>query len=133
MSNDDEIMQAIQQRMREVRRELGHDLAMSARDITDWRSYVRASPWLAVGSAVAIGYLLAPKGPPVVRLNGIDLERLIQNGHTTATVASVPKAKKSFAMGLVSSLAGLAARAAMAHITQRLTSSRQQTEEKAPF
>jgi hypothetical protein len=133
MTNDEETMQAIQQRMREVRRELGHDLAISARDITDWRSYVRASPWLAVASAAALGYLLAPKGPPVVRLNSIDLQRLVENGHTTATVASVPKAKKSLAMGLVSSLAGLAARAALAHITQRLTSVRQQTEEKTPF
>lgn len=133
MTNDEETIQAIQQRMREVRRDLGHDLAASARDITDWRSYVRARPWVAVASAAAIGYLLAPKGPPVVRLNGIDLQRLVENGQTTAAVASVPKAKKSLAMSLVTSLAGLAARAAMAHFTQRLTAGRQLEEEKTPF
>lgn len=133
MTSDEEIMQAIQQRMREVRRELGHDLAISARDITDWRSYVRARPWLAVASAAALGYILAPKGPPVVRLSGIDIQRLMHDGQTNASVSAAPKAKKSIAMSLVSMLAGLAARAAMAHVTQRLTAIRQPMEEKAPF
>lgn len=131
--HNDETMQAIQQRMREVRRELGQDLATSARDITDWKSYVRSSPWLAVATAATLGYLLAPKGPPVVRLNGVDLQKLVQDGHTTASIAAVPRQKKSLAMTVISGLAGLAARAAVAHLTQRLTTIKAPTEENAPF
>jgi len=62
----DDSIKAIQKRMKEVRRELGNDLATSARDITNWRSYVRASPWICLGAAVAIGYLVVPKKSPTV-------------------------------------------------------------------
>ncbi len=116
--SDDATIEGIQKRMREVRRELSQDLATSARDITDWRSYVRASPWLAIASAAAVGYLLAPKGPPIVRVSGIDLQSLVREGQTTA-VANVSPPRKSLARTLVSSLAGLALRSAMAYAPPR--------------
>jgi len=133
MSDDDEAtIEAIRHRMMEVRRDLKQDLATSARDMTDWRSYVRASPWIAIASAVAVGYLLAPKGPAVVRLSGIELQNLARNGQATA-MASVPQPKKSLARSLFSSLAGLAARSAMTYVTHRLTNAnRPRTEENAP-
>ena len=130
--SDDATIEAIQQRMREVRRELSQDLATSARDITNWRSYVRASPWIAVASAAAVGYLLAPKGPPMVRVSGIDLQKLTSNGHATA-VAEMPQKKKSLSGTILSALVGLAARGAMAYVTNRITNVQAHREENAPF
>ena len=130
--SDDATIQAIQERMRQVRRELSEDLAMSARDITDWRSFIRANPWLAIASAAAVGYLLAPKGPPVVRLSGIDLQKFVREGQTTA-IASVPRPKKSLTRTLLTTLAGLAVRSATAYVTHRLTNAKAPSEETAPF
>ena len=131
--SDDATMAAIQARMEQVRRDLSQDLATSARDITDWRSYVRARPWLAVASAACVGYLLAPKSPPVVKLSGVDLEKLVHEGHATA-VARVPKQKKSWTGSIVSTLAGLAARSAIAYFTQQLSQpNAKQRREQAPL
>jgi hypothetical protein len=130
--SDEATIEAIQQRMREVRRELSQDLASSARDITDWRSYVRASPWLALGAAAAVGYFLVPKGPPVVRLQGLDVKKFVHEGEANA-MASIPQRKPSVAGKLISSLAGLALRGAMAYVTHRLTQAKVEEREAAPY
>ena len=55
---------AIRQRMEEVRCDLDQDvqeIVEGARDLRDWRSYVRTYPWVCVGAALAVGYLLVPR------------------------------------------------------------------------
>lgn len=55
---------AIRQRMKEVRQELDEDvqeIVEGARDLRDWRSYVRSYPWVCLGAAVAVGYLIVPR------------------------------------------------------------------------
>ena len=61
----------IQRRMAQVRHELHvevRDVVQSAHSLTDWRSQVGNHPWLALGAAVAVGYLIVPKRrePPTV-------------------------------------------------------------------
>lgn len=54
----------IQARMKELRRDLDddvQDIVEDARDMRDWRSYVRTYPWLCLGAAVAAGYLIVPR------------------------------------------------------------------------
>jgi len=36
-------------------------VASDARTLVDWRHHLRAHPWLAVGGAAAVGFLLAPR------------------------------------------------------------------------
>ena len=57
----------IQRAMRRVRCDLDHemdDLVDNAKQITgeftDWRSYVKANPWLFIGTAAALGYWVVP-------------------------------------------------------------------------
>jgi hypothetical protein len=60
----------IQHSMREIRAELRDDvkeLVDSAHEMTEWTRYVRAYPWLFVGAAVAVGYLLVPHRPIIVQ------------------------------------------------------------------
>lgn len=55
--------QKIERKMRKVRREIEQDagqLVASTRELTDWRRYVRAHPWLCLGGAAALGMLLVP-------------------------------------------------------------------------
>ena len=54
----------IQRRMAQVRRELHEDVreaVKGAQELTDWRSQVRNHPWLALGAATAVGYLIVPR------------------------------------------------------------------------
>lgn len=53
----------IQARMRKLRAEMNDDveaLVNSTEDLADWRKYVRAQPWLCVGAAAFVGFMLAP-------------------------------------------------------------------------
>ena len=55
--------EAIRQRMEEVRCDLDEDvqeIVEGARDMGDWRSYVRTYPWICLGAALAVGYLIVP-------------------------------------------------------------------------
>jgi len=56
--------QAILERMAEVRCNLDEDvqgIVEGARDMSQWRSYVRAYPWWCLGGALALGYLVVPR------------------------------------------------------------------------
>lgn len=136
MSDADSI-RAIQDQMRKVRRELGSDLATSARDFADWRGIVRASPWVCLGVAAAVGYFLAPKGPSVVRLSDVDLQALLRQGKTVVAGTIAPKPRPSSRIGraLLSNLGGLAMRGALAYFGHRMANSKPQNEhqENAPF
>ncbi len=64
----------IQRRMAQIRRELHEDVrgaVQGAQELTDWRSQVRKHPWLALGTAAVLGYLIVPKrhaSPTIVAL-----------------------------------------------------------------
>lgn len=56
--------QAILRRMEEVRSDLdegAREIAESARDLGEWRHYVKNYPWICVGAACAIGYVIVPR------------------------------------------------------------------------
>ena len=45
-------------------REIDHDLedvSASARSMVDWKHYVKAYPWVCLGTAAALGFLIVPK------------------------------------------------------------------------
>lgn len=55
---------AIRQHMDEVRRDLdehAQEIVEGARDMRNWRSYVRSYPWVGVGATVAVGYMIVPR------------------------------------------------------------------------
>jgi hypothetical protein len=83
--NDQESIEVIRQRMQQVRRDLSHEvhhLVASARDMTDWRQYVRAYPWLCAAAAAAAGYWIVPAGSPRFRLKDTDLDSLAERART---------------------------------------------------
>ena len=65
-SNDGEI-DALRERMHDLRGRIvagSNDVATGARQLTDWRYLFRKMPWLALGGAAAVGFLLVPKKKP---------------------------------------------------------------------
>lgn len=67
--------------MRQVRAELRQDvdsLVAGARDLTDWTTYVRRYPWLCLGAAAAIGYLIVPQRNKRVPPDAATLQELMK-------------------------------------------------------
>jgi hypothetical protein len=65
----DDSANLIRAQMREIRgamRENAETLVDNVRLSTDWRHYVSKHPWISMGGAALVGYLLVPKGRKVV-------------------------------------------------------------------
>ena len=64
MVYDSPATQAILRRMEEVRCDVDEDvqeIVEGARDMGKWRYYVRTYPWICLGAALAVGYLIVPR------------------------------------------------------------------------
>jgi hypothetical protein len=95
---------AIELQMRQVRTELRRDvqgLATSARELTDWTTYVRRYPWLCLGAAAALGYLLVPQRAKVVRPDPQDLQDLVKHEKLVVTMPPPARPGKDFTSMLV--------------------------------
>ena len=71
MLPDDSEVHAIRRQSSKLRRKLERNadgLRSQAHELMDWKHYVRAHPWAAVGAAVAVGYFLVPRRSPIVNV-----------------------------------------------------------------
>jgi hypothetical protein len=87
---------AIRQRMEEVRCDLDQDIqgiVEGARDMRDWRSYVRSYPWVCVGAAVTIGYLLVPRRPAALQPSAEAIAELVKQSRLAETPLVTPLGK----------------------------------------
>lgn len=109
----------IRKRMEEVRLEVGDDVAgivRSAKALTDWRGHVRKHPFLCVGAAAALGFLIVPKRKGKVAQNALnsadaqELQELIAQlkKHNFNAASAVPEAA-AVSKGMFATLAAMAA------------------------
>jgi len=112
----------IQRRMAQIRHELHADVreaVKGAQELTDWRSQVRSHPWIALGAAAALGYVIVPRrhSAPVPAVVAVTPAMAVP-----PTPAPAPPTKKRW--GLVGSAIGLlapiAVRAAQNYAVQYL-------------
>jgi hypothetical protein len=95
----------IQRRMAQIRHELHQDVreaVKGAQSLTDWRSHLRNHPWLALGAAVTVGYLIVPRRHSAPAI--VTVAPALPTAH--AAVAAAPKKKR---WGLIGSAVGLLA------------------------
>lgn len=110
---------AIRQRMEEVRCELDDDvqaIVESARDVSEWRSYVRDYPWICLGAAAAVGYLIVPRRVMGMRPDAQTLAELANQSHLLATSHS-PR-KRNLGGVLLAFAGNLALRGVSAYVLQ---------------
>jgi hypothetical protein len=77
MSEDAE---RIRQQMQHVRQEMGagmQDVVHGARQLSDWKYYVRRHPWACVGSAFALGFLATPARRKLFQGN-VDVAKIVE-------------------------------------------------------
>src|SRR4030095_12802878 len=93
----------IQRQMRDVRSELREDMqeiVENARVMADWQYYVRSYPWLCLGAAAALGFVLVPPRVQMVKPDSRLLADLVRQ-HQVAIKAEVkPQPSPGLAGGL---------------------------------
>jgi hypothetical protein len=111
----------IRQRMAMIRHDLHEDVrgvVVTAEKVAGWTNVIARYPWLSLGLAVGIGYVVVPKrkASPATLVSSADLRALQEAVHETKAVASghassAPAETSLIAMG-VGLLAPLVVRAA---------------------
>jgi hypothetical protein len=106
----------IQRQMRQVRRDLDQEmgeLVDNAKQITeqftDWRAYVKSNPWLYLGLAAGLGYVIVPTRVTVERPVADTLADLAKSGTIKVTKAQPEKSLVDQAIDMGISIASSAA------------------------
>jgi hypothetical protein len=95
------------ERMQRVRRDVSQDVAgivETAKTLTDWRYHVKHHPWVLLGGAVALGFLMAPrKKKKIPREDAKELVALLKKHNVSVAAPAAP------AKSLAHTLLGMAA------------------------
>ena len=117
--NDPPLDDTVRARMQGIRCEIDQDLedvSASARSMVDWKHYVKAYPWVCLGAAAALGFLIVPKRSTA---NNADLATPAEPAKTGHPVAdSAPAAAHGWVDALVDAVVSIAVREAIAYLGQ---------------
>jgi hypothetical protein len=94
------------------------DMAASARTMVDWKHYVKTYPWVCLGAAVALGFLIVPKQSRVIRPDLATLTELARTGHLVGKPASA--ATHGLIDALLTTVANIAVQRATAYLGQSM-------------
>lgn len=114
--DDPPLDDAVRARMQGIRCEIDRDLAdvsASARSMVDWKHYVKTYPWLCLGTAAALGFLIVPKRSTATSADVAAPAEPAQSGHPVAN--SAPAAGSGWVGALVTAVVGIAVREAIAY------------------
>jgi hypothetical protein len=116
--NDPPLDDTVRARMQGIRCDIDQDLedvSASAHSMVDWRHYVKAYPWLCLGAAAGLGFLLVPK-----RSMTADADPPVPTGPAKSDqpVNSAPAAAHGWFDALVVAVASIAVREAIAYLGQ---------------
>ena len=114
--NDLPLDDTVRARMQGIRREIDQDLedvSVSARSMVDWKHYVKAYPWVCLGAAAALGFLIVPKRTTA---NNTDVATPTEPAKTDQpAVNSPPTAAHGLAEALVVAVVSIAVREVIAY------------------
>lgn len=113
----------IRRQMERVRCEMGDDVQQivdSAKTMTDWRHYVENYPWVCIGAATALGYMLVPSR---VRMVHPDAKALLELAKRDKIVVKASPQSRTSGLGgmLMGMVAKAALRGATAYFAAKLT------------
>lgn len=117
--NDRPLDDTVRARMQQLRGEIDgdmEDMAATARSMVDWKHYVKTYPWLCLGTAVALGFLIVPKRSRAIRPDLATLTELARTGHLV--VKPAPTVTRGLVDSLLATVANIAVRKATAYLGQ---------------
>jgi hypothetical protein len=106
--------------VREVLDDDIHNIAQSAKVMSDWTYYVKQYPWASVGVAATLGYLLVPNKVFITSPSADQLEKLAKRNKLVVKANPQPQAQAGIVGALFSLVASMAMRGAMAYVGQQL-------------
>lgn len=130
MSADD-----LQARMAQLRGELRTDVTRTtaaAKQLTDWRYYVRQYPWATAAAVAAAGFLLVPRKRERPLLDEAALEKMVAEKRVVVIPQKPTEAKKSMVGAIGSLVAAAATRAAMNYASHRFAEMNRPVETETP-
>ncbi len=130
----DEIRHEMQQVRAELRGNV-QEIVSSAKEIVDWQYYARKHPWLTVGAAAFVGYLLVPARSTIIRPDAEAMRELAKNQQQLVKLEQSTKSRTSLVGALFGMLASSAAQAALAvasHQVQKLLEPATQPARRQP-
>lgn len=116
--NDPPLADEVRARMKRIRRDIDQgmqDIDQDMQNMVDWKQYVRKYPWVCLGAATALGFLLVRKRSTAKRILGRFTE-LVKTSHPVITLA--PTATRRLVDGLLATVSDIAIREATAYVTR---------------
>lgn len=96
------------------------EIVTNARNLADWRYYVKAAPWGAIGAAVAAGYFIVPRRIQIVQPDADEIAKLAKRHQIVVEHKARAEAKQGGPAQLVMTmLANAMLRAATAYVSQQ--------------
>ena len=120
MSKEAEKLRA---QMANIRRDLSEDVEAvveNAKELTEWRNFVKRHPVLSVSAAAAIGFLLVPKRLNVMSPDARDLERLAKRNRLVVKPKAEVKRQAGMVRPVVNVVAGAVLRSCATMAGQHL-------------
>jgi hypothetical protein len=116
--NDPSPAEAVRARMRRIRRDIDQgmqDIDQNMQNMVDWKQYVKSYPWLLLGTAVLLGFLIVRKRSTAKRILGT-LTELVKASNPGVTQA--PTATRRLIDGLLAVVSNIAIREATAYVSR---------------
>jgi len=107
----------VRARMRGIRCDIDQgleDVSASARNMVDWKHYVKTYPWACLGTAAALGFLIVPKRSATFSADLDNPAELVEAGHLV--VHSRPAAGRGWVDSLVATVVSVALREGTAYV-----------------
>jgi hypothetical protein len=117
--SDRPLADTVRARMQGIRCEIDQDLedvSASARSLVDWKHYVKAYPWVCLGTAAVLGFLIVPKRSTAVNADPATPTEPAKTAHPV--VNSARAAARGLGNALVATVVSIVVREATAYLAQ---------------
>lgn len=130
---ESERLDEIRLRMQRLRTELHQDVrevVVSAREMTDWKTYVRRYPWVCLGIAAGVGFFLVPTKvhKEYVQPSEKEVMKLAREDRLHINTEPVGKVKGSVLATALTFVMSAVMRSALAYAGQQLGKKLQQIQ-----
>ncbi len=112
----------IRDEMAHVRRDLNlnyGEVVDNARDMADWRYYVRSYPWAAIGLGVAVGYLVVPNRTELISPSAEELLKLARKNKLVVEPKPTAEPKSSVGSAVFNMMASMLVRGLISYVGQK--------------
>jgi hypothetical protein len=128
----------IREEMAQVRRDLNvnyGEVVENARDLADWRYYVRNYPWATLAVAATVGYLVVPTRVELIRPDADEILKLARQQKLVVEPKPAAEPKSTVGGALFKLIANTLFRGAIAYAGQNMkkTAARETAQPQYPI